>query len=82
MFVPPVSSPTPTAPAGPPPPPGPTQVGVTPACMKWDTVEGGKDCSTFETVYGVTLEQLVLWNPAIGSDCTNLWGGYAVCVGV
>lgn len=81
VFVPPATEPTPTPPTGP-APPGPTQVGVAPGCVKWDIVEDGKDCAVFETVYGVTLEELVLWNPAIGSDCTNLWGGYAVCVGV
>lgn len=80
MFtVPPVSTPTlPTSPAA----PGPTQAGVTSACVKWDTVQDGDSCSGFISEYGVTLEQLVQWNPAVGEMCTNLWGGYAVCVGV
>lgn len=32
--------------------------------------------------YGLTLETLVEWNPAIGKGCEYLWQGYAVCVGV
>lgn len=64
------------------PPPAPTQNGVDDSCMEWDTVQAGDSCSTFMDRYGITLEQMVEWNPAVGVECAGLWGGYAVCVGV
>lgn len=82
MFPDPDPVPAPPTPPTGAPAPAPTQEGVIASCMKWDTVQDGKGCATFMEMYDVTLEQLVLWNPAIGAQCTGLWDGYAVCVGV
>jgi hypothetical protein len=29
---------------------------------------------------GITLEKFYSLNPAVGSNCGGLWGGYAYCV--
>ncbi|KAB5578705.1 hypothetical protein GE09DRAFT_1090733 [Coniochaeta sp. 2T2.1] len=63
-------------------PPGPTQPGEAPNCNKYYVVQSGDGCPKIQSQFGITFQQLYQWNPAIGSDCTNLWLGYAVCVGV
>lgn len=63
-------------------PPGVTQAGATLACMKWAMVEYDDRCGKFVDMYDITIEDFVSWNPSLGPECTGLWGGYAVCVGV
>lgn len=54
--------------------PGPTQTGQAANCNRWDLVQDGDSCDVFTKKYpGLTLGDLVEWNPAIGSQCTNLW---------
>ncbi|EDN91369.1 hypothetical protein SS1G_00772 [Sclerotinia sclerotiorum 1980 UF-70] len=62
--------------------PGPTQTGITSACNNYYVTVDGDSCSSIETAYDITLAQFYAWNPAIGSDCTNLWLEEAYCVGV
>lgn len=62
--------------------PAPTQAGIATNCLKYYTVVSGDSCSKIETQYGDTFAGLYKWNPAIGSNCENLWVGYAVCVAV
>jgi hypothetical protein len=45
-------------------------------------VTSGDSCSSIESKYNITFAQFYAWNPAIGSDCTNLWLEEAYCVGV
>ncbi|ORY12426.1 hypothetical protein BCR34DRAFT_563775 [Clohesyomyces aquaticus] len=64
-------------------PPAPTQSGVAANCNKWDVIQDGDTCSVYLAKNpGVTLANLVAWNPAIGTQCTNLWIGSAICVSV
>ncbi|GKZ21588.1 hypothetical protein AbraCBS73388_007489 [Aspergillus brasiliensis] len=63
-------------------PGGPVQTGIASNCDAYYTVASGDSCPAIESRYDLTFAQLYQWNPAIGSDCTNLWVGYAVCVGV
>ena len=42
----------------------------------------GDTCSSIEAAYGITFATFYAWNPAIGSDCTNLWLGEAYCVAI
>ncbi|KAK3369408.1 hypothetical protein B0T24DRAFT_707942 [Lasiosphaeria ovina] len=63
-------------------PPGPTQPGEAANCNEYYVVQSGDGCPKIQSQFGITFQQLYQWNPAIGSDCTNLWLGYAVCVGV
>ncbi|KAF2741582.1 carbohydrate-binding module family 50 protein, partial [Sporormia fimetaria CBS 119925] len=65
------------------PAPGPTQPGVAPNCNRWDVVSDGATCETFTNKYpGVTLTNLVSWNPAIGDQCGFLWLDFYVCTSV
>ncbi|KAK8074533.1 hypothetical protein PG997_009196 [Apiospora hydei] len=63
-------------------PAAPTQSGAAPNFNKYYTMQSGDGCEKIESQFGITLPQLYQWNPAIGPDCTNLWLGYAICVGV
>ncbi|KAI8152690.1 hypothetical protein K4K49_003054 [Colletotrichum sp. SAR 10_70] len=64
-------------------PPGPTQEGITPSCKKYHLVKSGEGCWGIQQEYGIPdYATFVEWNPALGSDCQNLWPDYAVCVGV
>lgn len=51
-------------------------------CNKFHFVQSGQGCTTIGSTYGVSLAQLVAWNPAIGSQCTGLWANTYLCVGV
>ncbi|KAK2038552.1 LysM domain-containing protein [Colletotrichum somersetense] len=64
-------------------PPGPTQEGITTSCKKYHLVVSGDGCWAIQQKYGIAdYATFVKWNPALGSDCQNLWPDYAVCVGV
>ena len=59
-----------------------TQSGIASACDQYYTVASGDSCAKIESQYNDTFAELYSWNPAIGSNCQNLWVGYAICVGV
>lgn len=63
-------------------PPGPTQSGIVSNCNKYTVVQAGGSCAAIESQYGITFAQFFGWNPAVGSNCENLWIGEAYCVGV
>jgi hypothetical protein len=62
--------------------PGPTQSGITPKCNKWALQKPNVFCYDMATAAGIALEQLYKWNPALKSDCSGMWPGYAYCVGI
>ncbi|KAK3944406.1 peptidoglycan-binding lysin subgroup [Diplogelasinospora grovesii] len=63
--------------------PTPTQTGIISNCNNWYKVASGDSCDKISSNYGTfTTAQFISWNPAVGSDCTSLWVGYYVCVGV
>lgn len=43
-------------------------------------VKSGDSCAAIETAYDITFAQFYAWNPAVGSNCQNLWIGEAYCV--
>ena len=61
--------------------PEPVQDGITPDCTKYYKVVSGDYCWAIAQANKIKLEDLYKWNPAIGSDCTNLWVDYNICVG-
>jgi len=71
------ATPTPT-PTG----PQPQMPSIVPNCNKYYLVGTDDNCSTIEPEEGVTLAQLLAWNPAVNSQCTNLWLGYYICIGI
>ncbi|OTB16721.1 carbohydrate-binding module family 50 protein [Daldinia sp. EC12] len=60
----------------------PTQTGIAAGCTKYHIAVKGDGCWAVANQYGITLDQFYAWNPAVGSDCQNLWLGYAYCVAV
>lgn len=62
------------------PPPGPTQPGATTECDEWYTTVDGDYCYLVEQQYGITLDQLRMWNPYLDEECSNMWLGYSYCV--
>ncbi|KAF2473993.1 uncharacterized protein BDR25DRAFT_386910 [Lindgomyces ingoldianus] len=71
---------TPTSTGG---PPGPTQPGQVQNCNRWDLVKDGDTCGIYISKYpGLTLKDLVSWNPGIGDQCQLLWIDTYLCTGV
>lgn len=69
---------TTTAPAG----PSPTQSGIIGTCQRYYLAQDGDTCQKIVDTYGTfTLAQFLSWNPAVGSDCFQLFRGYYYCVG-
>jgi len=58
----------------------PMQTGLSKSCTKLYTVAAGASCAGIEQQFNVTFNQLLQWNPAIGTNCESLWVGFAVCV--
>ncbi|KAK0666031.1 hypothetical protein QBC41DRAFT_339383 [Cercophora samala] len=67
------STPTNTAPQMP---------GLPSNCSLFHTVVTGDTCEVIAASYGISLAAFAAWNPEVNSTCTNLWLGFAVCVGV
>ncbi|EGX53232.1 hypothetical protein AOL_s00006g493 [Orbilia oligospora ATCC 24927] len=64
---------------GPIPAPGPVQEGVVSPCFQW--AKNVKDtCVNFVNKKGISLAHFKEWNPAVGSDCQNLWTDTWYCV--
>jgi hypothetical protein len=62
--------------------PTPTQEGMIDGCGKFHKIESGDLCDDLAEEYGITRVQFDEWNPDAGRDCSNLWLGYYVCVGL
>jgi len=62
--------------------PTPIQDGMVKGCSKFHLVVQGDGCTSIGSKYGVSMAQLFAWNPAIGSNCNNLWLETHLCVGV
>ncbi|KAJ6256130.1 hypothetical protein Dda_8965 [Drechslerella dactyloides] len=64
---------------GPIPPPDPVQDGVVDTCYSW--VQNVNDtCIEFINKEGISLAHFKEWNPAVGSNCQNLWKNTWYCV--
>ncbi|KAI5837005.1 hypothetical protein DFP73DRAFT_636467 [Morchella snyderi] len=63
--------------------PGPTQGAAIESCNRWDYIASGMTCYDILTKYtGLTLNQIVSYNPFLTADCTNMWANYWICSGV
>ncbi|KAF7183838.1 hypothetical protein CNMCM7691_004260 [Aspergillus felis] len=60
--------------------PSPTMPSTDPNCTKYYYVVSGDTCAGIEAANGITATEFDTWNPYIGSDCSNLWLNYYVCV--
>ncbi|PYI18206.1 hypothetical protein BO86DRAFT_314207 [Aspergillus japonicus CBS 114.51] len=62
--------------------PTPIQTGMVSDCDSFYYVVSGDGCSSIASAEGVTVAELEEWNPAIGTDCTDLWTETYICVGI
>ena len=62
--------------------PSPTQSGMVSNCDAFYLVASGDTCTTVAQKEGVSVTDIVSWNPDVGTGCTNLWLGYYICVGI
>ncbi|KAL4788805.1 hypothetical protein BDV19DRAFT_395640 [Aspergillus venezuelensis] len=60
--------------------PAPTTSGTTDQCYEWYVVRAGDTCDMISAVYGVSVEDMRLWNPSLNVECSNLRSGRAYCV--
>ncbi|KAK3935764.1 hypothetical protein QBC46DRAFT_42828 [Diplogelasinospora grovesii] len=63
-------------------PPTATQTGIASNCQRWYEVQPGDSCQDIVNQYAsfVTMDTLLQWNPALGSDCSQLWANYWLCI--
>jgi LysM repeat protein len=62
--------------------PTPTQSGMVRNCKKFYDVKSGDGCAAIASSYGISLSDFYSWNPAVKTDCSQLWPDYYVCVGL
>ncbi|KAF7544085.1 hypothetical protein G7Z17_g10232 [Cylindrodendrum hubeiense] len=62
--------------------PSPIQEGMAKNCNKFHKIASTTTCNSIESYYKLPLSQFLLWNPAVGKDCTSLWVDTYVCVSV
>jgi hypothetical protein len=62
--------------------PSPIQTGTVSGCTQFYEVMSGDSCNAIAAKFDVTDSDLETWNPGIGSDCTLLFIGDYICVGV
>ncbi|KAH8162385.1 hypothetical protein CIB48_g5862, partial [Xylaria polymorpha] len=55
---------------------------ITESCIQYQIPEPGYSCISFAAQAGIDPEQFVLWNPTVGSDCSNFLPGLEYCVAV
>ncbi|KAI1381144.1 hypothetical protein F4677DRAFT_118218 [Hypoxylon crocopeplum] len=58
------------------------QNNATQYCTEWEITQPGLGCQQFANLYGVEVDQFVLWNPDVGSDCGNFTMGVQYCIAV
>ncbi|KAF4950590.1 hypothetical protein FGADI_8104 [Fusarium gaditjirri] len=60
--------------------PTPIQSGMTTGCTKFHPVKSTTTCQGILDYNKITLLQFYKWNPAVKSDCSNLWPDTYACV--
>lgn len=77
-----VSTPTTATPTNGVVTPTPTRPGIVGNCDSFHKVIDGDTCSGIARSAGISLAQLVEYNPEIKSDCSGLWLDYYICVSI
>ncbi|KAL5337695.1 hypothetical protein BJX70DRAFT_368556 [Aspergillus crustosus] len=60
----------------------PQMPGIITNCYAFHLIESGDSCWSITTEAGITVEQFRAWNTQVDAQCSNLWQGYWVCVGL
>ncbi|KAK8036495.1 LysM domain-containing protein [Apiospora marii] len=61
--------------------PTPSMPNMVSNCKRFYKVASGDDCTVISSKQGVTVANIIKWNPETGSSC-NVWLGYYICIGV
>ncbi|KAL8847058.1 MAG: hypothetical protein Q9221_007877 [Calogaya cf. arnoldii] len=73
------TKPTSTASSG----PSPTQSGISTSCTKYYKTVSGDTCQVISDRHGTfSVAQLITWNPAVKSDCSQLFLDYYYCIAI
>ncbi|RJE24636.1 LysM domain protein [Aspergillus sclerotialis] len=60
---------------------GPTDPDVASGCTYWaNDIANGDTCDSLESYFGITIDQLVSWNPSLSSTDCSLEEGHSYCV--
>ncbi|KAI1211217.1 uncharacterized protein F4807DRAFT_466534 [Annulohypoxylon truncatum] len=62
--------------------PTPTQTGMATNCKKFHLVTAGESCQKVADDAAIKLADFYAWNPAVKTDCSLLFVGYYVCIGL
>ncbi|PVH93333.1 carbohydrate-binding module family 50 protein [Periconia macrospinosa] len=62
--------------------PTPIQDGMTRNCKRFYKVETDDGCWAIANSNQINLNDFYAWNPAVKTDCSGLFPGYYVCIGV
>ncbi|KAJ5987635.1 hypothetical protein N7451_012000 [Penicillium sp. IBT 35674x] len=62
--------------------PTPTQTGMVSGCTEFYEAESGDGCWAIAVDHGITEAEFIDWNPAVGTDCAQLWPDYYYCIAV
>ncbi|KAL2834838.1 hypothetical protein BJY01DRAFT_252812 [Aspergillus pseudoustus] len=62
--------------------PTPYEPGIPDDCVGFHLVVSGDTCAEIASDSGITLDDFYSWNPTVGTNCSGLWLGYYVCVGI
>ncbi|KAH8892942.1 hypothetical protein GQ53DRAFT_589993, partial [Thozetella sp. PMI_491] len=60
--------------------PAPTPPGSSNSCFQWHIIVSGDSCFFLQNTLGVSMAELVFWNPDLHADCGNLILGDAYCI--
>lgn len=55
---------------------------MTKNCDKFHFIKEGQDREAVAKLYGVSVADIIRWNPAAGAQCTGLWANTYACVSV
>lgn len=62
--------------------PSPVQTGMASDCDAFYYVTSGDGCAAIASKEDIATASFYAWNPAVGTDCADLYLDYYVCVGV
>ncbi|GAP83178.2 hypothetical protein SAMD00023353_0401860 [Rosellinia necatrix] len=55
--------------------------GIPDDCTFFDTAtSASQDCEYFASTWGISVQDFILWNPAVGADCSGIQVGHEYCV--
>lgn len=56
--------------------------GIVDNCKRYHLIASGDQCDAIARKYGISTAQFRSYNTNVNAQCSNMWLGYYVCVGV